>query len=41
MEIAYIRKVKELADENRRLKQTYADLSLKHEVLKNIVEERL
>jgi putative transposase len=34
MEIADISKLKELADENRRLKQKYADLSLKHEALK-------
>ena len=41
MEIADIRKLKELADENRRLKQMYADLSLKHEPLKDIVEKKL
>ena len=41
MEIADIRKLKELADENRRLKQMYADLSLKHEGLKDIVEKKL
>jgi len=39
MEIADIRKLKELADENRRLKQMYAELSLKHEALKDIVEK--
>ena len=39
MEIADIRKLKELTDENRRLKQMYADLSLKHEALKDIVEK--
>ena len=41
MEIADIRKLKELADENRRLKKIYANLSLKHEVLKDIVEKKL
>ena len=41
MEIADIRKLKELTDENRRLKQMYADLSLKHEGLKDIVEKKL
>jgi putative transposase len=41
MEIADIRKLKELADENRRLKQMYADLSLNHEALKDIVEKKL
>ena len=39
MEIADIRKLKELAEENRRLKQMDADLSLKHEALKDIVEK--
>ena len=38
-EIADIRKLKELADEIRRLKQRCADLSLKNEALKDIVEE--
>ena len=41
MEVADVRKLKELADENRRLKQMYADLSLKHEALKDIVEKKL
>ena len=41
MEISDIRKLKELADENRRLKQMYADLSLKQEALKDIVEKKL
>ncbi len=41
MEIADIRKLKELTDENSRLKQMYADLSLKHEALKDIVEKKL
>jgi putative transposase len=40
MRIADVRKLKELAGENRRLKQMYADLSLKHEALKDIVEKR-
>jgi len=41
MEISDIRKMKEFAEENRRLKQMYADLSLKHEALKDIVERKL
>ena len=41
MEIADIRKLKELTDENRRLKQMYADLSPEHEALKDIVEKKL
>ena len=30
-----------LREENRRLKQMYANLSLEHEVLKNIIEKKL
>ena len=37
MEASDIRKMKELAQENRRLQQMYADLSLKREALKDIV----
>ena len=36
-----IKKLKELEDENRRLKRMYADLSLQHEALKDIVEKKL
>ena len=39
MEVSDFRKMKELAEENRRLKQMCADLSLKHEALKDIVEK--
>ena len=31
--------MKELEEENRRLKQMYANLSLEHEVLKDIIEK--
>ena len=41
MEIADIRKLKELADENRCLKQMHADVSLKHEALKDVAEKML
>jgi putative transposase len=34
-----IKKPKELEDENRRLKRMYADLSLQHEALKDVVEK--
>jgi putative transposase len=36
-----IRKLKELEDENRRLKRMYADLSLQHEALKDVIEKKL
>ena len=41
MEVADLKRLKELEDENRRLKQMYADLSLDHKVLKDIVEKKL
>ena len=41
MEASDLRRLKDMEDENRRLKQMYADLSLKHEALKDIVEKKL
>ena len=41
MEASDIKRLKELEDENRRLKQMYADPSLDHEILKDIVEKKL
>lgn len=35
-----LRRLKELEDENRKLKQMYANLSLEHQVLKEIVEKK-
>jgi putative transposase len=36
-----VKRMKELEEENRRLKQMYANLSLEHEVLKDIIEKKL
>ena len=41
MEASDIRRLKELEDESRRLKQMYADLSPDHKILKDIVEKKL
>ncbi len=41
MELSDIRRLKDLEDENQRLKRMFADLSLKHEALKDIVEKKL
>ena len=36
-----VKKLKELEDENSRLKRMYADLSLQHEALKDVIEKKL
>ena len=41
MSASDLKRLKELEDENRRLKQMYANLSLEHEVLKDIIEKKL
>jgi len=41
MEASDVKRLKELEDENRKLKQMYAELSLDHRVLKDIVEKKL
>jgi len=39
MEASDIRRIKELEDENRRLKQMYADLSLKSEMQAEVIKK--
>jgi putative transposase len=41
MEPSDIKRLKELEDENRRLKQMYANLSLEHTIMKDIIEKKL
>ena len=41
MEASDIKRLKELEDENRRLKRLYANLSLEHDALKDIIEKKL
>ena len=41
MEASDIKRLKALEEENRRLKQMYADLSLDHKILKDVVEKKL
>ena len=41
MEASDIKRLKELEDENRRLKQMYAELSLDHKILNDIIEKKL
>lgn len=41
MEASDLRRLRELEEENQRLKQMYAELSLEHQVLKDVVEKKL
>jgi putative transposase len=41
MDASALKRLKELEEENQRLKQMYADLSLEHQVLKDIVQKKL
>lgn len=41
LEASDLRRLRQLEDENRRLKQMYAELSLEHRVLKDVVEKKL
>jgi putative transposase len=41
MESSHIKELKELKDENRRLKQMYAELMLDHQLAKHIIEKKL
>jgi len=41
LETSDLRRLKELETENRRLKLMYADLSLDHKILKDVVEKKL
>ena len=41
LDVSQLKRLRELEDENRRLKQMYADLSLDHEILKDIVTKKL
>jgi putative transposase len=41
MDASALKRLKELEEENRRLKQMYADLSLEHQALKDILQKKL
>jgi len=41
MSVSELKRLRELEEENRRLKQMYANLSLEHAALKDIVEKKL
>lgn len=41
MEVSDVKRLRELEEENRRLKKMFAELSLDHQILKEIVEKKL
>ena len=41
MDMPQLRRLKELEEENRKLKQMYAELRLDHKLLRDIVEKKL
>ncbi len=41
MQSSDIKKLRELEEENRKLKQMYADLALDHRILKDVIEKKL
>ena len=40
MEVAHMKRLKELEDENRKLKQMYADVSLDNRMLKDVLSKK-
>ncbi len=40
MEVSDVRRLKELEEENSRLKRMYANLSLDHEILKDVISKK-
>jgi len=40
LEASQLKRLKELEEENKRLKRMYADLSLDHELLKEVIEKK-
>jgi putative transposase len=40
LEVHELKRLKELEEENRRLKQMYADLALDHKILKDVIEKK-
>ena len=41
MEVSQVRRLKELEEENRKLKQMYAELALDNKILKDVIEKTL
>jgi putative transposase len=41
MDVSQVHRLKELEEENRKLKQMYADLALDNKILKDVIEKKL
>lgn len=41
MEVSQLKQLKELQEENRKLKAMYADLALDHRILKDVIDKKL
>ena len=41
MEVSQLKQLRELQEENRKLKAMYADLALDHRILKDVIEKKL
>lgn len=41
MDVSQVRRLKELEEENPRLKQMYADLALDNQILRDVIEKKL
>jgi putative transposase len=41
MNVSQLKKLKELEEENRKLKQMYADVSIQRDALKDVIEKKL
>lgn len=41
MDVSQVKRLKELEDENRKLKQMYANLALDNQILRDVIEKKL
>ena len=41
MDVSQVKRLKELEEENRKLKHMYADLALDNQILKEVIEKKL
>jgi len=41
MEVSQVKRLRELEEENRKLKQMYADLALDNQILRDVIEKKL